>query len=140
MVVVPALDPTNIREPCFELADGPGLPITESAAACATDLMGLSYGTRAALVYREPVHSDVPVLIISGHLDPVTPPEWAESVARHLPNNRHVILRHGAHLPFALSNVDKLDALFVAFLDHPDPQQLDISRLEQMLPPPFAVK
>lgn len=90
--------------------------------------------------FTQPIQSKVPVLIISGLLDPVTPPEWAESVARHLPNSRHVILKYGAHLPYALSNVDKLDALFVAFLDAPNPLALDISGLEQMLPPPFAVE
>ena len=90
--------------------------------------------------YGDPVKSDVPVLIVSGLMDPVTPPEWAEEVARHLPNSRHVILRHGAHLPFALAHMEKLDALFLEFLATADARHLDTSGLEQMLPPPFVVQ
>jgi len=36
----------------------------------------------------------VPVLIFSGYLDPVTPPERGEEVAKYLPNSRHVIIPH----------------------------------------------
>jgi pimeloyl-ACP methyl ester carboxylesterase len=47
--------------------------------------------------YAEPVRSDVPVLLISGERDPVTPPRWGEQVARHLPRSRHVVFRRGTH-------------------------------------------
>jgi pimeloyl-ACP methyl ester carboxylesterase len=47
--------------------------------------------------YSEPVRSDVPVLLISGERDPVTPPRWGEQVARHLPRSRHVVFRRGSH-------------------------------------------
>ncbi|HYO14193.1 MAG TPA: alpha/beta hydrolase [Thermoanaerobaculia bacterium] len=47
--------------------------------------------------YHEPVRSEVPVLLISGERDPVTPPRWGEQVARHLPNSRHVVFRGGSH-------------------------------------------
>ena len=33
---------------------------------------------------RDPVVSDVPTLLLSGALDPVTPPAWAEETARTL--------------------------------------------------------
>jgi pimeloyl-ACP methyl ester carboxylesterase len=36
--------------------------------------------------FRRPVKSDVPTLILAGEFDPVTPPLWAESVAKHLEN------------------------------------------------------
>lgn len=45
-----------------------------------------------------PVTSDVPVLLLSGGLDPVTPPAAADEAARTLPNSRHVVatgLGHG---------------------------------------------
>jgi len=90
--------------------------------------------------FGEPIKSAVPVLLVSGNLDPVTPPEWAESVARHLTNSRHVVLPSGAHLPDALSNMEKLDEVFLAFLDNPDPRKLDVSGLAKMQPPPFSVK
>lgn len=44
----------------------------------------------------KPLRSDVPALLISGEVDPVTPPRMGEEVARGLPNATHVVLaRHG---------------------------------------------
>jgi pimeloyl-ACP methyl ester carboxylesterase len=40
--------------------------------------------------YYEPLVSNVPALVLSGDLDPVTPPSWGQSVARHLPRALHV--------------------------------------------------
>jgi pimeloyl-ACP methyl ester carboxylesterase len=47
--------------------------------------------------YYEPVASSVPVLILSGDLDPITPPSWGEAVARHLPNARHIVVPGTGH-------------------------------------------
>src|SRR5688572_12560253 len=40
--------------------------------------------------YYEPVVSAVPSLVLSGDLDPVTPPAWGESVVKTLTNGRHI--------------------------------------------------
>lgn len=51
--------------------------------------------------YYTPVRSDVPVLILSGGLDPATPPRHGELVAASLRNSRHVVapqLGHGVSL------------------------------------------
>ena len=49
------------------------------------------------------MQSEVSVLLISGNLDPVTPPANAEEVLAGLPNARHlVITRASADLAFAL--------------------------------------
>ena len=48
--------------------------------------------------YYEPVTSPVPVLLLSGDLDPVTPPTWGESTAAHLPNARHFIVPGTGHI------------------------------------------
>ena len=40
--------------------------------------------------YYEPVVSDVPALVLSGDIDPVTPPSWGESVVKTLKNGRHI--------------------------------------------------
>ena len=45
----------------------------------------------------EPLRSDVPALLISGEVDPVTPPHMAEEVARTLPIARHVVLPGHGH-------------------------------------------
>lgn len=46
--------------------------------------------------YGDPVVSDVPVLLLSGTLDPVTSPAWGEAAARHLSNSLHLVVP-GSH-------------------------------------------
>ena len=46
---------------------------------------------------HEPVHSDVPVLLLSGERDPVTPPEFAEQASRSMTNRLHVIVPRSGH-------------------------------------------
>jgi len=38
-----------------------------------------------------------PVLLVSGELDPVTPPSWADEAATHLPNSLHVLIPDAGH-------------------------------------------
>ena len=47
--------------------------------------------------FSEAPRSDVPVLILSGGADPVTPPRHGQSVERHLPRALHLIAPHLAH-------------------------------------------
>jgi pimeloyl-ACP methyl ester carboxylesterase len=70
----------------------------------------------------QPVQSDVPVLLLSGAYDPVTPPEWAADTATHLANSRHFEFRGGGHVQ---SDVDDCAAQYAAdFFDDPDPASL----------------
>ncbi len=46
--------------------------------------------------FGDPVHVDVPILLLSGTMDPVTPPIWGIEAASHLPNGRHLVVE-GAH-------------------------------------------
>ncbi|HEX9942530.1 MAG TPA: alpha/beta fold hydrolase [Thermoanaerobaculia bacterium] len=46
---------------------------------------------------HEPVRSDVPVLLISGERDSVTPPEFADEASRHMTNRLHVVIPRGSH-------------------------------------------
>ena len=48
--------------------------------------------------FGAPLVSDKPVLILSGGLDPVTPPENGKKVAETLSNNRHVIAAGYGHI------------------------------------------
>jgi len=41
--------------------------------------------------------SDIPALLLSGHFDPVTPPEYGEQALESFPNGKHVIDPIGAH-------------------------------------------
>lgn len=89
--------------------------------------------------YDRPVVVNTPVLIFSGYMDPVTPPEWGEGVARHLPNSKHVIIRNHAHVPVGLSHLECLDKLILEFLSRGTIRALDTSCVEQMKPPPFQI-
>lgn len=86
--------------------------------------------------YFEPVVSEVPALVLSGDLDPVTPPAWGEAVVRHLRNGRHFIATatgHGvATTPCGLRVVED-------FLDKGSASQLDASCLTAPRRPPFFV-
>jgi pimeloyl-ACP methyl ester carboxylesterase len=90
--------------------------------------------------YQQPVTSEVPVLIFSGYMDPVTPPERGEEVASHLPNSRHVIIRQGGHGIEGLTNVDCLDKVMLEFLAKGSARDLDTSCVERVLSPPFATR
>ena len=88
--------------------------------------------------YHEPVSSNAPALIISGQLDPVTPPERGEEVASQLPNSRHIVLAHGAHGLEGLTNVECLDKVMLEFLAKGNANDLDTSCLENVGAPPFV--
>jgi pimeloyl-ACP methyl ester carboxylesterase len=48
--------------------------------------------------FHEPVTVDVPVLLLSGELDPVTPPEYGDRVAAHFPDAMHLVARGQGHI------------------------------------------
>jgi pimeloyl-ACP methyl ester carboxylesterase len=47
--------------------------------------------------FHEPVVSDKPTLLLSGELDPVTPPEYAEQVSKDLSNSLHLVAPGQGH-------------------------------------------
>ena len=47
---------------------------------------------------HDPVAFGGPALILSGALDPTTPPRGGTDVATHLPRGRHIVLRNTSHL------------------------------------------
>lgn len=83
--------------------------------------------------------SDVPVLLISGALDPVSPPEWADQAAKRFSNATHWILPHSAHVPDGLSKLDTcLDANVLRFVAQRSSAGLDLSCADQMKPEAFS--
>jgi pimeloyl-ACP methyl ester carboxylesterase len=67
--------------------------------------------------YTQPVKSDVPVLILTGEWDPVTPPANGERVAKTLTNSLHVVVPSGAHGLDGLEGMDCIDNLIVEFIE-----------------------
>jgi pimeloyl-ACP methyl ester carboxylesterase len=63
--------------------------------------------------FREPVESDVPVLLLSGDLDPVTPPSWAEDAKKTLHRSASVVLSGTGHTAAVSACARKIAAAFV---------------------------
>lgn len=63
--------------------------------------------------FATPVSSDVPVLLLSGGLDPVTPPRYAEEVAKSLTHARSIVAPGFGHIISARGCVPRLIAKFV---------------------------
>lgn len=84
--------------------------------------------------YGEPVRVDVPVLLISGNLDPVTPPNWGDEVAGNMPNSLHLV-SPGAHV---VGN-QCLRSIQKQFLETGTVEGLDTSCVETLKPEPFRI-
>lgn len=92
-------------------------------------------GTRPA-DFNKPLESKVPALLMSGELDPVTPPEYGERVLKGLPNGRHVVLRGQAHNVFQIGCMPKL---LSQFIESADAKALDTDCLKSVdFVPPFT--
>jgi pimeloyl-ACP methyl ester carboxylesterase len=63
--------------------------------------------------FHEPVSAEVPVLLLSGELDPVTPPEYGDQVAIHFPNNRHLIAPGQGHIAATRGCMGKIVSEFI---------------------------
>ena len=84
--------------------------------------------------YYEPVVSDVPTLILSGEIDPVTPPAWGDAVARHLRNARHVVVPATGHGVVATGCGQQL---IKQFIDRGTAEGLDTTCTNSVRRPPF---
>src|SRR5262245_16264353 len=79
-----------------------------------------------------------PVLLISGGLDPVTPPRWGEEVAKWLPNSRHFVIPNGSHSFNRL--VGCADVVIADFIAKGATDSLDFSCASKIQRPPFATQ
>lgn len=81
-----------------------------------------------------PVTSDVPVLIMAGEFDPITPPQWGIKTHQHLSNSTFVMIPHAGHgvsiLPGCPRQIGR------AFLNSPN-RYVDTSCAQEVIP--FAI-
>lgn len=82
--------------------------------------------------YTEPTRSGVPVLLLSGEWDPVTPPAHGEQVLKHLPNGLHVRVPSGAHGFGGLEGVECINRLKTEFVERGTAKGLDTSCATQI--------
>ena len=92
-------------------------------------------GTRPA-DFHQPLKSGKPVLLLAGQYDPVTPPRYAEEVAKGLTDARVLVLRGQAHSVMAAGCTPQLIQHFVERLD---PKTLDASCLKRLRPTPIFI-
>ncbi|MEL6344676.1 MAG: alpha/beta hydrolase [Myxococcota bacterium] len=103
--------------------------VEEISAACAE-------WPRATLPdgFAEPVTSTVPVLLLSGALDPVTPPRWGEIASKSLPNSLHIVAPGAGH---NVAPVGCGPRLMEAFIDAGAVDDLDRECINRIKRPPF---
>jgi pimeloyl-ACP methyl ester carboxylesterase len=90
--------------------------------------------------YAQPVKSDVPVLILTGEWDPVTPPSNGERTAKTLTNSLHVVVPHGAHGLGGLEGMDCIDNLIVEFIEKGSTKGLNTECVKNIHRKGFAIK
>ena len=86
--------------------------------------------------FYEPVQSSIPTLILSGELDPVTPPVWGDTVAKTLPNSRHIVIPGTGHTAGGTGCGRRL---IKAFVDAGTAAALDTSCVHKISRPPYFV-
>jgi pimeloyl-ACP methyl ester carboxylesterase len=126
--------------------DLPGTTVQEVEEAAKSTFLGpqlardflkiCSFWPHGAPAPREPTRSDKPVLLLSGELDPVTPPRWADEARATLPNSAHFVVPGVGHGASAEGCVPQLIAQFIADASL---EKLDPSCLKPLRRPPFFV-
>ncbi|MEY4634825.1 MAG: hypothetical protein RJA55_623 [Acidobacteriota bacterium] len=86
--------------------------------------------------FYEPVTSAVPTLVMSGALDPVTPPVWGDEIARHLSNATHLVMPGTGHTAGGTGCGLRI---IRDFLTKGDAEGLDTSCMANVKRPPFFV-
>lgn len=79
--------------------------------------------------FYQAVTADIPTLILSGNLDPVTPPSNGEHTAKSLPNNHHIIIENASH---TVAMTTCASDIINEFLTSLKPKELDKSCIEDV--------
>jgi pimeloyl-ACP methyl ester carboxylesterase len=87
--------------------------------------------------FRTPVVSDVPVLLLSGELDPITPPSDAARAAKTLRRSRHIVAPGQGHSVAARGCIPRLMSQFV---DAGSATDLDTDCVAALEPAPFFLR
>lgn len=91
---------------------------------------------RASGAGSRPVESNVPVLLVAGEADPVTPPWLAQSAATSLPNGRVVVVPHAGHA----FDDDCVEGLVATFIERGSVAGLDVTCVAGIARVPFVTE
>ena len=81
------------------------------------------------------IASDVPMMILSGELDPITPPSMGEHLAKSFKNSRHLVVRGVGHNVSYQGCIPKILGAFIKELDAND---IEVECLDKMKRPAFS--
>lgn len=90
--------------------------------------------------YAEPTRGKVPALIFTGQWDPVTPPVYGDTAARHLPNSLHIVVPHGGHGFGGLEGLDCIQRLVADFVNRGTTKGLDTTCVNSIRRRGFQLK
>lgn len=85
--------------------------------------------------FKDPVVSDLPVLLLSGEFDPVTPPSFADLTMKTLSNSQHLIAKGQGHNVFPLGCMPDI---MTEFIQSPE-QELDTECMANFDYTPFFI-
>jgi len=86
--------------------------------------------------FNAPLKTDIPVLILAGAFDPVTPPRYGEDIVANLSHGRLLVAAGQGHNVIGRGCLPKLVGEFV---DKLDPKGLAAQCVEQLGPTPAFV-
>ena len=84
--------------------------------------------------FKTPLATDLPVLLLSGDIDPITPPRYADLAAVDLTNATHLIGKQQGHGQIGVGCTPRLVANFI---ESADLKSLDTSCLDRSFVMPF---
>lgn len=126
---VPFYDPDNIDYTGLEASYMGALQLDALQAICSVWPAGPIDAD-----FKTPLATDIPVLLLSGDADPITPPRYADMAAVDLENATHLIGKHQGHGQVGVGCTPRLIARFI---ETADPLALDASCLERSFVMPY---
>ena len=87
--------------------------------------------------FHQPFQSDVPMLLLSGELDPVTPPSYGDEALSDYDNARHLVAKGRGHIVLTNSCISRIATRFVRDASN---ENLDTECMEAIGPEPFFLE
>ncbi|HEY0512043.1 MAG TPA: alpha/beta hydrolase [Thermoanaerobaculia bacterium] len=127
---IPFIDPAEVAKRTANTFLG-DYRVQQQTAAC-----GVWPHTAIEPGHREPVRTDVPVLVINGERDPVTPPDFGRRLTRDMTHAVRIVVPYGTHN----SEDPCTDKIQTAFIAKGSGEGLDLSCVSHIKRPPFALE
>lgn len=84
--------------------------------------------------FKQPLHSDAPILILSGEFDPITPPQYGDQVLANFSNAKHIVAQGQGHGVIIRGCIPKV---LLDFVESGTFADLDTSCTEHLSDSPF---